>query len=718
MKKRSIKTSILLPAIAVLVVGITLMVIIVGTVSSSTANDLTERLVNARVNEYTNEFRAMTMDTYGVVEALTPIVADYSHHDTDTETREEVEVILADAMMANANMLAIWTCWEPNAFDGRDGDFAGTQNSDSSGRFVSYIFKDGDSYGTEALEGYDDPVSGEFYQGPLTTGKPYITDPYYYTVGGQQLLIYSIAIPILENGTSVGVVGADINMQDLINAMNAGSILDDGYLYTLSPTGLVATHSNPDLLLQHYDTTWMSGYSAEVENAIATGESFYLTAYSDVTNTHMQFLGSGVMIGDTGRYWVICGVVPEKTVSASSTQLIWMVIAIGVGLIVIVGATIFLIVRNRLKQLPNLSASANAMALGDISASELDIDRDPNTKNEIALVGQAFERMASGISEQADVVSKIALGDYSMDIPIRSDKDVMNIALNEMLDRNNVMISEIREAATQVSSASAQIAAGAQGLASGSTQQAASIEEFSATVNQIQAQSIANTDLADQTLADTNEAGRLMEESIGYMGQLNAAMGEIGTSSQEISKVIKVIDDIAFQTNILALNAAVEAARAGQHGKGFAVVADEVRNLASKSAGAAKETSALIDQSSENVERGTKLAEKTSESLNRVGTISASNAENMRAMSEASKEQSSSINEVNEGINQISQVVQSNSATAEQSAAASEEMSAQSDMLTKNVAQFKLRDRSQQRSLPAHHANSSGDAEKDTDVRS
>jgi methyl-accepting chemotaxis protein len=236
------------------------------------------------------------------------------------------------------------------------------------------------------------------------------------------------------------------------------------------------------------------------------------------------------------------------------------------------------------------------------------------------------------------------------------------------------------------------VADGAQSLAQGSTEQAASIEELSGSIAEIANRTKANaaiavstSELAEVIRANAEKGSRQMDEMIG-------AVGRISEASISISKIIKTIDDIAFQTNILALNAAVEAARAGQHGKGFAVVAEEVRNLASKSAEAAKDTGAMIQNSMEKAEFGARIAAETAASLTEIVTGINESTQLVAEIARASEEQSLGISQINSGIDQVAQVVQQNSATAEESAAASEEMSSQSDMLQQLIAKFRLKD--------------------------
>lgn len=247
---------------------------------------------------------------------------------------------------------------------------------------------------------------------------------------------------------------------------------------------------------------------------------------------------------------------------------------------------------------------------------------------------------------------------------------------------------QINTSADQVSNASSQVSSSAQNLSQGSVEQASSVQELAARISEISNQAKHTASGALDVRRQTHSVGEGVSACNHQMQELMSAMERIHSSSDEIGKIIKTIEDIAFQTNILALNAAVEAARAGEAGKGFAVVADEVRNLASKSAEASKNTSVLISHSAEAVQTGNEIAEHTANTLQKVVGSIDTMIESIDQIASVSNEQSDAILQVNEGISQITSVVQSNSATAEESAAASEELSAEAASLKKLVDQF------------------------------
>ena len=251
-------------------------------------------------------------------------------------------------------------------------------------------------------------------------------------------------------------------------------------------------------------------------------------------------------------------------------------------------------------------------------------------------------------------------------------------------------IRQINASAGQVSAASGQVSTGAQSLSQGSMMQASSVEELAATIGDISADAKKTAGAADKAGEAVNQAGAQLGVSVEHVKELNEAMGRISSSSEEISKIIATIENIAFQTNILALNAAVEAARAGSAGKGFAVVADEVRNLATRSDEAAKATKKLISSSIESVNDGARAVELVTEALEKTSQYAGGVTEQMEVVVKAVESQTAALSQVTEGIDQISSVVQTNSATAQESAAASEELSAEAAELKKLVDRFIL----------------------------
>lgn len=297
------------------------------------------------------------------------------------------------------------------------------------------------------------------------------------------------------------------------------------------------------------------------------------------------------------------------------------------------------------------------------------------------------------IDEVSKVLNQVADGDlvFQLTYDYAGEFAKIKTALVNISDSLNNTMSQISQSSDQVASGSEQVSSGAQALSQGATEQASSIEELAATVNEISSQVKQNADNAQNASQRVNQVGNEAAESNRRMQDMLSAMADISNRSSEIGKIIKTIEDIAFQTNILALNAAVEAARAGEAGKGFAVVADEVRNLASKSAEASKNTAVLIESSLKAVENGTKIADDTAMSLNEVVTGVQDVTGTINEISNASEVQAKSISQVTQGIDQISSVIQTNSATAEESAAASEELSGQAQILKNLVSQFRLK---------------------------
>ena len=380
-----------------------------------------------------------------------------------------------------------------------------------------------------------------------------------------------------------------------------------------------------------------------------------------------------------------------KTYDSASTLVIVIMI---VAALLTIGFSILIIVYIS-KPMGQLNGIAKRIAEGD-----LDCELTYKSKDEIGMLsdnlGLTVSRLKDYIkyiNEISDILNQMANGnlDFTLTYDYAGEFRKIKDAFERLSDSLNDTMSNIDQSAEQVASGSGQVAQGAQALAQGATEQASSVQQLAASINTISDQIKENAENADAANKLANDVGDQITASNQQMQEMIKAMNDISNSSNEIGKIIKTIEDIAFQTNILALNAAVEAARAGEAGKGFAVVADEVRNLASKSAEAASNTTALIESSIQAVNTGTKLADDTAKSL--LGVVEGAGVvvENIEKITNASEQQAMAIEQVTLGVDQISTVVQTNSATAEESAAASEELSGQAAMLKELVGRFKLR---------------------------
>ncbi len=312
------------------------------------------------------------------------------------------------------------------------------------------------------------------------------------------------------------------------------------------------------------------------------------------------------------------------------------------------------------------------------------------SRDEVGQLAESFYNMQKVQTERIVIAENISKGDLSQDVEIVSDEDMFGKSLQNMTAGLRNLIFSITTASSQTAEMANAISSSSQSLAQGATEQAATLEEINSSMDLVSSQTSTNANNASQANSLAIQSRESAEEGNAQIEQMLSAMDEINESSREISKIIKVIDDIAFQTNLLALNAAVEAARAGKHGKGFAVVAQEVRTLANRSAKAANETGELIEGSIRKVENGTTIADKTAKSLNKIAESIKKVSGLVSEIAESSNEQSQGTGQINEGLNQLNEVTQMTAEASENTSTSAISLSLEANKLREMVSIFKI----------------------------
>lgn len=481
-----------------------------------------------------------------------------------------------------------------------------------------------------------------------------------------------------------------------------------GYFWADMADGTNAVHINPDVEgTNRYDTQDEKG-NYFVRDTIAAGDKpeggfidFYFAKSGESEAKAKRgfvkkFEPYGWYIG-TGNYEEdMLPIIQEELDAANESCLkaITVTYLFGIGIFIIAIIVTSIIAKKMADPIKAASKRLIGLSQGNLS----DKVEESKSKDEIGdltrALAETVQTLRSYISNISASLAELDKGNLKFDIEIDYVGDFAPIkeSFQNTIYKLNNTFRNLNMSAKEVANGSEQMANGAMALAQGATEQASSVEELASTINEINSHVAKNAENAKRTSIQAQTTVKELETGKKHMTQMITAMNQMNDSSSEISKIIKTIEDIAFQTNILALNATVEATRAGSAGKGFAVVADEVRNLANKSAEASKNTASLIEATIHSLQEGTDIANQTAESLDHIVLYSEESAKLLLEISKASQEQATAISQVTQGIDQISSVVHTNSATSEESAATSEELSSQAQLLMNMVNQFKIRE--------------------------
>ncbi|MEQ1403938.1 methyl-accepting chemotaxis protein [Neorhizobium sp. Rsf11] len=688
----------------------------------SRVSSLTMAQAEAEARSIANEVAVDMGQLAGAARSIAGVIG--RGHAGDYLDRKGVVDALKANLEQNAFAYGSWFAEAPGTFDGKNADLVGNKEmgANKKGELAPYWTKS--RTGDIAYSVFDIDTQAEWYALAANSKKGSLTQPYVESTTGDATAMSSIAYPVFSGSKFLGVAGLDVSLATLTNKLQAMKPFGSGRVLLVSQGGNWIVPVDPDKLMKPVE----GDKASELLAALKADKPAQLDNLSADASEPYERVVYPFTVPDLNTTWAIVVDVPHSVIAAPVQDQTWMMVLGGVVIMgaciatLYFGSTVFvrrplgallgsvdLLGQGRFEQpvegqdrndeIGSLSQSLEGFrhtladgrrleteAEAQRNAAERERSRSENEREANALEQQRIvASLARGLAE----LSNGNLG-YRVQEEFPGEYAKLKTDFNRALESLEDTIATVNSTVHNIGNGTREIAASAQDLSRRTEQQASSLEETAAALNELTAQVNSSAENAGSAASTVNLACDDAEKSGEVVQKAVASMQGIAQSSQEISRIIGVIDEIAFQTNLLALNAGVEAARAGEAGKGFAVVAQEVRELAQRSANAAKEIKALINTSTTQVGEGVDLVGKAGDALQKIAVQVMQINGLIRQISASASEQAVGLKEINSAVNQMDQVTQQNAAMVEETTAASSVLSNEAETLRSLVARFRV----------------------------